>query len=103
MPNRDTIQKIRADVRRRHAHNILVLFRVGDSLEAYFDDATVIHKILPGLPLENRPQGRELPLPTVCFPADRQEEYSSRLLEAGYPVHVYQARDENGNYKIEPL
>lgn len=88
--NRNDIQKIRADVRRDFCHQILVLFREGNDLVAYFDDATVIGNALH-LDIDMHPEDREHPMPTVRFPATMQQEFTGLLLKAGFAVHVYQA------------
>lgn len=94
------IKEIYAGLKRRHGSKTLLLFRVGGDLVAYLSDAAVVASALD-LPLENSPGDPLQPQLAVRFPAQRQEEYVNRLIEAGHAVLVSQEYDSDGNYKIK--
>lgn len=98
--NSKDIKEIYAGLKRRHGSKTLLLFRVGDDLVAYLSDAAVVASAL-NLPLENSPGDPLQPQLAVRFPAQRQEAYVNRLIEAGHAVLVSQEYDSDGNYKIK--
>lgn len=98
--NQADIKTIYASLKRRHGSKTLLLFRVGNQLEAYLDDATIVASVL-GLQPEQAQLGQPYPLLAVGFPVSEQEAYTNRLLDAGHAVFVQQARDAEGNYQIE--
>ena len=77
----------------RRGANTLILFRNGDSFEAYHNDAKIIAKTL------TLNTFIEEGLETVRFPASEIEEYSNRLLDAGLSVCISEMRDVSGDYK----
>lgn len=97
--NLDIIQEIRSRVKRRYDPKILVLFRVGDYYEAYFHDAYVIKSVL-GLTLDYRSPDSGRYRPTIRVPVSSQDEYLLRLHLARLSIHIYQAMDPQGHFKI---
>lgn len=76
----------------RRGADTLILFRNGDSLEAYHTDAKIIAEALS---LETFIEDA---LDTVRVPESRREEYVNRLLDVGLAVCISEMRDESGNY-----
>lgn len=67
----------------------VLLFRMGDFYEAFFDDAKIIAKeleiTLTGRPENNYPGGR---IPMAGVPAKAVKAYIAKLLESGYKVYI---------------
>lgn len=80
------------EMKSRRGANTLILFRNGNSYEAYHADAKIIAKTLS---LETFIDDA---LDTVRVPASTIEEYVNRLLDVGLAVCVSEMRDEFGNY-----
>ena len=74
------------DVKRAH-RDALVLFRMGDFYETFYDDAKVASRVL-GLTLTTRDKTSEHPVPLAGVPFHSAEAYIARLLRAGYKVAV---------------
>ncbi|MFO0867871.1 MAG: DNA mismatch repair protein MutS [Pirellulales bacterium] len=64
----------------------LLLFRMGDFYELFFDDAKTAARVL-GLTLTSREKG-ENPIPMAGFPYHQLEGYLARLIRAGYRAAV---------------
>src|SRR5687768_7559544 len=64
----------------------LLLFRMGDFYELFFDDAKVASRVL-GLALTSRDKG-ENPIPMAGFPHHQLESYLGRLIAAGFRAGV---------------
>jgi len=64
----------------------VVLFRMGDFYEMFFDDAKTAARVL-GLALTSREKG-ENAVPMAGFPHHAADTYIKRLIEAGYQVAV---------------
>ncbi|MFO0904507.1 MAG: DNA mismatch repair protein MutS [Pirellulales bacterium] len=64
----------------------LLLFRMGDFYELFFEDAKTAAKVL-GLTLTSREKG-ENPIPMAGFPYHQLEGYLARLIRAGYRAAV---------------
>lgn len=67
----------------------LLLFRMGDFYEAFFDDAKIIAKeleiTLTGRPEQNYPEGR---IPMAGVPAKAVKAYIQKLLEKNYRIYM---------------
>ena len=68
------------------AGDALLLFRMGDFYECFFEDAKTVAKVL-GLTLTSRDKG-ENPIPMAGFPHHQLENYLARLISAGYRAAV---------------
>jgi DNA mismatch repair protein MutS len=73
-------------VKGEHPEAIL-LFRVGDFYETFFEDAVEASRIL-GITLTSRNHGREGQVPLAGIPHHALERYLSRLLRAGKKVAI---------------
>lgn len=100
--NSNQLKEIYAGLKRQHGPKTLLLFRNGDLLDAYFDDATVISGIL-GLPLTYPVRQQGTPVPTLTFPCRDQKKYTDPLLDAGHGVCIVQAMDADGNFNTTSL
>jgi len=82
--------------KRKHPHALL-LFRMGDFYELFFEDAKVAAKEL-GLTLTSRSKERDMPMAGV--PVRSYEAYLVRLVRAGYTVaicdQIQDAREAKG-------
>ncbi len=65
----------------------LLLFRMGDFYELFFDDAQLAAKVL-GLTLTSRDKGSPNPVPMAGFPYHALENYLQKLIEAGLRVAI---------------
>ncbi|UCG42566.1 MAG: DNA mismatch repair protein MutS [candidate division WOR-3 bacterium] len=65
----------------------LLLFRVGDFYEMFFDDAKVGAEAL-GLTLTSRPHGPDNPVPLAGVPVKSMESHVSKLVARGFKVAI---------------
>ncbi len=65
----------------------LLLFRMGDFYETFFEDARTASRVL-GIALTTRDKGSANPIPLAGIPYHALETYLARLVEAGYKVAV---------------
>jgi DNA mismatch repair protein MutS len=65
----------------------LLLFRMGDFYETFYDDAKVASRVL-GLALTTRDKGSRNPIPLAGIPHHALESYLARLVRAGYRVAI---------------
>ena len=65
----------------------ILLFRMGDFYELFFEDAEVSAKIL-GLTLTSRDKGSSNPVPMAGFPYHALEGYLTKLIRAGHRVAI---------------
>ena len=65
----------------------IVLFRMGDFYETFFDDAKTAARVL-GLALTTRDKGSKNPVPLAGVPHHALESYLTRLVNAGYRVAI---------------
>src|SRR5271169_4572188 len=73
-------------IKKQHPHALL-LFRLGDFYELFFDDAILGSKILQiTLTARNREKGQ--PVPMCGVPYHAAETYIARLLRGGYKIAV---------------
>src|SRR5688572_32738519 len=64
----------------------LLLFRMGDFYELFYDDAKTASRVL-GLALTSRDKG-ENPIPMAGFPYHQLESYLGKLIAAGFRAAV---------------
>ncbi len=67
--------------------NAILLFRMGDFYETFFDDAKTAARVL-GLALTTRDKGSKNPVPLAGVPHHALESYLTRLVNAGYRVAI---------------
>lgn len=65
----------------------ILLFRLGDFYEMFFEDAKVASKIL-GIALTSRNKSKDNPIPLCGVPFHSAEPYISKLLESGNKVAI---------------
>jgi len=65
----------------------LLLFRMGDFYELFFDDAQLAARVL-GLTLTSRDKGSPNPVPMAGFPYHALENYLQKLIHAGLRVAI---------------
>ena len=78
----------------------ILLFRMGDFYELFFDDATEGSRILQ-ITLTTRDRNKDNPIPMCGFPYHAAELYVRKLLEAGRKVAICEQFEENeGGRKV---
>ena len=80
------------EVKRQNPGSIL-LFRMGDFYELFFEDAVVSSKVL-GLTLTSRDKGSTNPIPMAGFPYHALEGYLRKLIVAGHRVAVCEQMED---------
>jgi DNA mismatch repair protein MutS len=80
------------EVKRQNPGSIL-LFRMGDFYELFFEDAQVSSKVL-GLTLTSRDKGSTNPIPMAGFPYHALEGYLRKLITAGHRVAVCEQMED---------
>jgi DNA mismatch repair protein MutS len=73
-------------IKRQHKDAIL-LFRMGDFYETFYEDATVASKVL-GVALTSRNQGASGKVPLAGIPYHALETYLTKFLKAGHKVAI---------------
>src|SRR5918995_3327922 len=71
---------------KRLAGDALLLFRMGDFYELFYEDAKTASRLL-GLALTSRDKG-ENPIPMAGFPYHQLESYLGKLIAAGFRAAV---------------
>ena len=74
------------DIKARHQDAIL-MFRMGDFYEMFFDDAEVASRVL-GLTLTSRNNGGASDVPLAGVPVKAVNDYLRRLVQAGFRVAI---------------
>jgi len=74
------------EVKRQNPGSLL-LFRMGDFFELFFDDAQLAAKVL-GLTLTSRDKGSPNPVPMAGFPYHALENYLQKLIHVGLRVAI---------------
>ena len=74
------------EVKREHPEAIL-LFRMGDFYELFYEDAQTAARVL-GLTLTSRDKGSTNPVPMAGFPYHALDNYLRKLIQAGFRVSV---------------
>jgi len=72
---------------KQQAPNALLLFRLGDFYELFFDDAVTASRELE-ITLTSRNKERGEPVPMCGVPAHSVEGYIARLIQKGYRVAI---------------
>lgn len=72
---------------KRQCPDSLLLFRLGDFYEMFFDDAKIASGVL-GLALTSRNKNSENPVPLAGLPHHAAQSYINRLLRAGHKVAI---------------
>src|SRR3954465_9806829 len=67
--------------------NALLLFRVGDFYELFYDDAVTAERELE-ITLTSREKERDTPIPMAGVPHHSSEGYIARLIQKGYRVAI---------------
>ena len=80
------------EVKRQNPGSIL-LFRMGDFYELFFEDAVVSSKVL-GLTWTSRDKGSTNPIPMAGFPYHALEGYLRKLIVAGHRVAVCEQMED---------
>ncbi|MCL2177746.1 MAG: DNA mismatch repair protein MutS, partial [Firmicutes bacterium] len=65
----------------------LVLFRVGDFFEVFFEDAVTVSEAL-NIVLTHKQGGLEKPIPMAGVPHHALETYVARLIDQGFKVAI---------------
>ena len=83
-------------MKERYGTDTLILFHVGETYEAYYDDARTVARTT-GVPPFNIAAGK---IPAVRIPEADMETCRNRLLDAGYTVCVSDVRGAFGRHMI---
>lgn len=86
MPQKIVGWKKQYDDAKSQCGDMLLLFRIGDFYELFYDDAKVASRVL-GLTITSQGIG-ENPIPMAGFPYHQLESYLSKLAARGYRVVV---------------
>jgi len=81
-------------VKKQHA-GALVLFRLGDFYELFYEDATVASRILQ-ITLTSRNKERGQAIPMCGVPYHAAENYIARLIRAGHKVAICEQMEDPG-------
>src|ERR1700685_4632809 len=73
-------------IKQRYPHALL-LFRLGDFYELFYEDAIVASRELQ-ITLTSRNRERDQPVPMCGVPYHAAETYIARLLRAGYKIAI---------------
>lgn len=71
----------------------LLLFRLGDFYELFFDDARIASRVLE-IALTTRERGKEDPIPMCGVPYHSVDAYIEKLLNAGYKVAIAEQMED---------
>jgi len=87
------------EIKDKHRNEIL-LYRMGDFYETFFDDAKTISKVL-GITLTARARSRETgeKIPLAGFPYHALDGYLSKLIKAGYRVAICEQTEDPAKAK----
>ncbi|MDY0324635.1 MAG: DNA mismatch repair protein MutS [Candidatus Cloacimonadaceae bacterium] len=80
------------DVKEAHPDKI-VLFRMGDFYETFFEDAIVVSKIL-NITLTSRNRNEDNPVPLAGFPYHALDNYLDRLIKSGNKVAICEQTED---------
>ncbi|AFZ83501.1 DNA mismatch repair protein MutS [Candidatus Kinetoplastibacterium blastocrithidii TCC012E] len=81
---------------KKEAGSMLLLFRLGDFYELFYDDAEKASHLL-NLTLTRRGSANGIPIPMAGIPANSLEQYLSRLLEHGESIAISEQINENSS------
>lgn len=71
----------------------ILLFRMGDFYELFFEDAEIAAKVL-GITLTSRDKGSANPIPMAGFPYHALESYLHKLIRAGYRAAICEQMED---------
>lgn len=71
----------------------LLLYRIGDFYELFYEDAEIISRAL-GLTLTSRDKGSTNPIPMAGFPYQQLDNYLRRLVQAGYRAAICEQMED---------
>ncbi len=80
------------DIKSKHPDKI-ILFRMGDFYETFFDDAKIASKIL-GITLTARNKKAENPIPLAGFPYHALDNYLDKLVKTGVKVVICEQTED---------
>jgi DNA mismatch repair protein MutS len=80
---------------KQQAPNTLLLFRLGDFYELFYEDAVTAARELE-ITLTSRNKEKGEPIPMAGFPHHSAESYISRLIQRGYRVALCEQMEEAG-------
>ncbi|HCR01053.1 hypothetical protein [Bacteroides uniformis] len=97
MKKEEIIRRCYGSMKKRHGMDTVILFHVGGSYEAYFEDAGTISRTMevPRFKLTAEE------IPAVRIPDTVMEECRNRLLDAGYTVCVSEVRGASGRHILK--
>lgn len=93
------IRQCYGGMKEKHGMETITLFHVGDSYEAYFEDAETISRIMEA-PLFKMTAAN---IPAVRISDTAMEECRNRLLDAGHEVCVSEFRGASGRHILKIL
>jgi DNA mismatch repair protein MutS len=76
----------------------LLLFRMGDFYETFYEDARVVSEIL-GITLTSREKQGDAPIPLAGIPYHALDQYLIRLLDAGHTVAICEQTEDPSQAK----
>ncbi|MFQ5905917.1 MAG: DNA mismatch repair protein MutS, partial [bacterium] len=79
-------------IKRNYRHTIL-LFRMGDFYETFYEDARVASEVL-GIALTSRPHGRKERVPLAGVPYRSVESHMAKLVRAGHKVAICEQTED---------
>lgn len=99
MKKEQIIRQCYGGMKEKHGVETITLFHVGDSYEAYFEDAETITRIME-VPLFKMTAAN---IPAVRISDTAMEECRNRLLDAGHEVCVSEFRGASGRHILKIL
>ena len=97
MKKEEIIRRCYGGMKERHGVETIILFHVGDSFEAYFDDAETITRITEVPRFKMTAAG----IPAIRISDAALEECRNRLLDAGCKVCVSEVRGVSGRHILK--
>ncbi len=79
--------------------DMILLYRMGDFYETFFDDAKVISRVL-GIALTKRSHGKGGDAPLAGFPYHALDNYLPKLVQAGYKVAICEQVEDPKKAKV---
>jgi DNA mismatch repair protein MutS len=79
-------------IKKDYRHTLL-LFRMGDFYETFYDDAKIASDVL-GIALTSRPHGKKARIPLAGVPYRAIESHMAKLVRAGYKVAICEQTED---------
>lgn len=79
--------------------DMILLYRMGDFYETFFEDAKIISKVL-GIALTKRSHGKAGDAPLAGFPYHALDNYLPKLIQAGYKVAICEQVEDPKKAKV---